>query len=116
MSSLNRRIRVVIVLLAGGLLLASAALVQAAEKKTLEGIISDTMCGVGHNMGNNLPPAECTNQCVKMGSKYALVVGKDVYELGGKTAGLDKLAGQKVKLTGTVDGKKIQVESAMKAS
>ena len=106
--------RIVFVLLAGSLLLASAALLQAAEKKTLEGIISDTMCGVEHTMGKNLSAAECTNQCVKMGSKYALVVGKDVYELDGKTAGLDKLACQKVKLTGTVDGKKIQVESVAK--
>ena len=86
---------------------------QAAEKKTLEGTISDSMCGVKHNMGN-ISDAECTNQCVGMGSKYALVVGDQVYELEGKAADLKKLAGQKVKLTGTVDGKKIQVEAVAK--
>ena len=104
------------VFVVGGLLLASSVFVQAAETKTLEGTISDTMCGAKHSMGANISDAECTNQCVKAGAKYALVVGAVVYELNGKTAGLDKLAGQKARITGTVDGKKIQVESAAKAS
>ena len=116
MASPRTKLQLVSVIVVGGLLLASSVLVQAAENKTLEGTISDTMCGVKHSMGGNISDAECTNQCVKMGSKYALIVGKEVYELDGKTTGLDKLAGQKAKVTGSVDGKKIQVESAMKAS
>ncbi|MBI4464661.1 MAG: hypothetical protein HY647_08150 [Acidobacteria bacterium] len=116
MGSPKKRLQVISVLVVGGLWLAGAILIHSAEKKTLEGTISDTMCGVKHTMGGNISDAECTIKCVEMGSKYALVVGSDVYELEGKTAGLDKLAGQKAKVTGTVDGKKIQVESALKAS
>jgi hypothetical protein len=41
-------------------------------------------------------------------------VGNNVYELDGKTDDLKNLAGEKVKLTGIVDGKKIQVESVGK--
>ena len=99
--------------LLAGLLLAGSTVLQSAERKTLDGTISDTMCGVKHSMGN-MSAAECTLKCVEMGSKYALVVGTDVYELEGKANELKAFAGQKVKLTGTVDGKKIQVESLTK--
>ena len=100
--------------LLAGVLLLNAPLLNAAEKKTLTGTISDAMCGAKHKMGD-VSAAECTNGCVGMGSKYALVVGSTVYELEGKADDLKALAGQKVKLTGTVDGKKIQVESVSKA-
>ena len=86
----------------------------AAERKTLEGTVSDAMCGIKHGMGD-MSDAECTVKCVEMGSKYALVVGTTVYELDGKADDLKKLASQKVKLTGMVDGKKIQVESVAKS-
>jgi len=115
MASPRTILQLVSVFVVGGLLLASSVFVQATENKTLEGTISDVMCGVQHQMGD-ISDAECTNQCVQMGSQYALVVGDVVYELDGKTAGLDKLAGQKAKITGTVDGKKIQVETATKGS
>ena len=100
--------------LLAGVLLLNAPLLKAAEKKTLQGTISDVMCGVTHKMGD-ISAAECTTKCVEMGSKYALVVGSTVYELEGKADDLKNLAGEKVKLTGTVDGKKIQVESVSKA-
>lgn len=87
---------------------------KAGEKKTLTGTINDVMCGVKHKMGD-VSAAECTTKYVEMGSKYALVAGNDVYELEGKADALKPLAGQKVKLTGTVDGRKIQVESVSKA-
>ncbi|MBI2818101.1 MAG: hypothetical protein HYX72_14295 [Acidobacteria bacterium] len=100
--------------LLAGVLLLNAPLLNAAGKKTLTGTVSDVMCGAKHKMGD-VSAAECTNKCVGMNSKYALVVGKTVYELEGKADDLKALAGQKVKLTGTVDGKKIQVESVSKA-
>ena len=97
-----------------GVLLVNAPLLESAQKKTLTGTISDAMCGAKHKMGD-VSAAQCTTGCVGMGSKYALVVGSTVYELEGKADDLNKLAGEKVKLTGTVDGKKIQVESVSKA-
>ena len=100
--------------LVAGLWLAGGTALQSAVKKTLNGTISDAMCGAKHKMAD-MSAAECTLKCVEMGSKYALVVGSDVYELDGKTDELKKFAGQKVKLTGTVDGKKIQVESVAKS-
>ncbi|MBI3934967.1 MAG: hypothetical protein HY316_09770 [Acidobacteria bacterium] len=101
------------VALLAGMLFAGSAGVQSAEKKTQEGTVSDAMCGVKHNMAG-MSAGECTLKCAEMGSKFALVVGTEVYELDGKSDELKAFAGKKVKLTGNVDGKKIQVESVTK--
>ncbi len=94
----------------GTILTAGAWMAQGAETKTLEGVVGDTMCGLKHQMGN-ISDKECTQKCVGMGSQYALIVGDTVYELNGKSGDLEKLAGAKAKVTGSVDGKKIKVTS-----
>jgi len=92
------------------LLLATFAL--AGDKpQTWSGEVSDAMCGAKH-MG---PAADCTRGCVSKGSKYALVVGTKVYtlETSDKAAldSLNKLAGSKAKVTGTMKGDTIEVAS-----
>jgi hypothetical protein len=82
----------------------------SGSQKTLTGVVSDSMCGVNH-MAKNMDPADCLRMCVKKGTKYALVVGKDVYTLEGHEAELDKYAAQKVSLKGTVKGQMMTVES-----
>ena len=101
--------------IAGVLLVGSPWAQAQGQKKTLQGTVSDLMCGAKHKMGD-VSAAECTRKCAQMGSKYALVVGSKVYELDGKTEELDKLAGQKAKVSGTVDGTKIEVASVSPAS
>ena len=95
--------------LAAMLLLGSPVL-RLQERNILEGTISDISCGAQHG-----PPgvsaAECTLRCVDHGFKYALVVGTEVYELDGMAEDLRPLAGQKVRLTGNVSGRSVQVES-----
>jgi hypothetical protein len=80
------------------------------SQKTLTGVVSDSMCGTNH-MAKNLSPADCLRMCVKKETKYALVVGTDVYTLEGHEAELDKYAAQKVSLKGTVKGQTMTVES-----
>ena len=96
-----------------GVLLAGSPLLRSAERMTLEGTVGDAMCGLTHKMAG-VSAKECTLGCVGMGSAFALVVGNDVYELDGKTDDLKDFAGEKVKLIGMVDGKKVQVESVAK--
>jgi hypothetical protein len=52
------------------------------------------------------------SECVKAGSKYALYDGKTAYVLSDQKTP-EKFAGQKVKVTGTLDqkSKTLQVES-----
>ena len=92
------------------LLLTGSWMARGAETKTLEGVVGDALCGVKHQMGD-IPDKQCTAMCVGMGSAYALIVGDTVYELDGKSEDLEKLAGAKAKVTGSVDGKKIKVTS-----
>jgi hypothetical protein len=92
-------------------LFAGAALVfAAAAPKTYTGVITDTMCGKDHAMMNIKPDSKCVAECVKSGSKYALLDGSKVYELSDQKTP-EKFAGQKVKVTGALDGQTIQVKS-----
>jgi hypothetical protein len=69
------------------------------------------MCGAEHTMMGNIPPKQCVLGCVKGGSKYALIVGKKVYTLEGNNADFEKFAAGKVKVTGTLAGDTLRVES-----
>jgi hypothetical protein len=83
------------------------ALVSAQKPQTFAGTISDNMCAnADHSkmrMGSN--DAECTNACVQShGAAYVLWDGKTSFTLKGKQP-LQKFAGQKVQVVGTLDAK-----------
>ena len=84
--------------------------VAAGKSETFTGEVSDAMCGAKHMMPGN---AACLRTCVSKGANYALVVGDKVYTLhtSDETARktLDKLAGEKAKVTGTADSDTIEV-------
>jgi hypothetical protein len=86
----------------------------SSAPKTLTGIVSDSMCGA-HHMEKDKSAAECTRECVKKGTKYALVVGKKVYTLDGHEAELDKLAGERATVKGSMMGEMMMVESVAAA-
>jgi hypothetical protein len=89
---------------------AGAALAFAAAPKTFTGVVTDSMCGKDHAMMGVKPDSKCVLECVKSGSKYALLEGTNVYELSDQKAP-EKFAGQKVKVTGTLNGNVLQVQS-----
>ena len=75
--------------------------VAAQQPQTFTGVITDTMCGANHKPMNVSPDVKCVQECVKHGSKYALLVGSNVYTLSDQqTPG--KFAAQKVKVTGVL--------------
>jgi hypothetical protein len=82
----------------------------ADEPKIFTGAITDEMCGNDHKMMNVTPDSKCVTECVKAGSKYALLSGTKVYKLSDQAAAA-KFPGQKVKVTGTLSGDTIQVKS-----
>lgn len=83
---------------------------KAGKQATLNGVISDTMCGAKHMMAGK-SAAECTRACVKADSDYALVVGEKVYTLKGNASELDKYAGERVTVKGTVSGDTVDAQS-----
>jgi hypothetical protein len=82
----------------------ACGLFAADAPKAFNGVITDTMCGADHKMMNVSPDSKCVTDCIKMGSKYALLDGTNVYELSDQKAPA-KFAGQKVKVMGTLDAK-----------
>jgi hypothetical protein len=104
-----------ILVLAAAVLVPLVILAQTSgDQKTLTGVVSDAMCGQTHMMKDK-PAAECLRYCVKQGTKYALVAGKNVYTLEGHEADLDKCAAQKVTVKGTMKGETMTVESVLPA-
>jgi len=68
------------------------------------------MCGAKH-MAKDKSAAECTRECLKAGSDYALVVGDKIYPLKGDKTEIDKYAGQRATVKGTLDGNNINVQT-----
>ncbi len=91
-------------------LLGLATLASAAPQ-TLTGVVTDDMCGKKHTMMPGKPDSECIRECVKAGSKYALLVGDKVYTLKGDAKQFDQLAGKKVKVSGDLNGTALAVNS-----
>jgi hypothetical protein len=81
-----------------------------AATQTINGVISDSMCGKKHMMAGK-SAAECVQECVKAGSSYALVAGAKVYMLAGKPAAIAPFAGKQVRIEGDVKGGTITVSS-----
>jgi len=71
----------------------------SAASETHIGVITDTMCGANHAPMKVSPDSTCVQECVKHGSKYALLEGKNVYTLSDQETPA-KFAGAKVKVTG----------------
>jgi hypothetical protein len=96
-------------------LLAVAALSAGQGKQTFTGTITDNMCAKAGHAQMRMGPtdAECTTACVSIhGAAYVLYNGKEVYTLSDQRTP-EKFAGQKVRVTGTLDPKTktIQVNS-----
>jgi hypothetical protein len=83
-----------------------------AGPNTFVGLVSDASCGPRHKMRDK-SAEECTRACERAGSPYALVAGEKVYRLKGDSNDIAVLAGQKAKITGTLQGDTIAVTSAM---
>ena len=81
--------------------LSAGLLAAAAGPQSFTGVITDTMCGANHKPMNVTPDSKCVLECVKHGSKYALLVGNNVYVLSDQQTP-EKFAAQKVKVTGVL--------------
>lgn len=82
------------------------------DSKVFVGLITDDHCGARHAMDSDKNPTECARMCVRNGAKYVLVNGDKTYRLeedGG--VDFDKLVGQRLKVTGTLDGDTISIIS-----
>jgi hypothetical protein len=87
---------------------------SAIRLQTFEGLITDTQCGARHSAAMGKAPADCTRACVHGGEQFALVDGDDLYLIEGDPLMLKAAAGQRVKINGILNGKKISVASVIR--
>lgn len=97
---------------------AAAALLLGASlsaQQTFTGQISDSLCKAKHEEAaedqGKMSDHDCTVSCVKGGSKYVLL-GADgkVYDIANQDfKDLEKMAGEKVKISGELKGNSISV-------
>ncbi len=94
------------------LLLASST--AFAAEQTWKGQISDSACGAKHEEAaegqGKMPDRECTEACVRGGSKYVLVVDGKVLQIANQdNKDLAAHAGHAVTVTGELKGSAITV-------
>ncbi len=89
--------------------------VALSAQQTFTGQISDSLCKAKHEEAaedqGKMSDHDCTIACVKGGSKYVLL-GADgkVYDIANQDfKDLEKMAGQKVRMTGDLNGNAITV-------
>jgi hypothetical protein len=93
---------------------------QATGQRKFTGVITDSMCADGNHarMRMGSTDGECTIACVEAhGAAYVLYDGKEAYGLSDQKT-LEKFAGKKVTIAGTVDAKTktIRVDSIAAAN
>ena len=84
------------------------------QQRVFNGVVTDSACHARHTIASK-SAAECARECVGRGSSYVLVAGEGVYRLDGNTGDLDKVAGQRVQILGTLDGRVLTVSSVSAA-
>jgi hypothetical protein len=92
---------------------AKPAATQESNKarRVFAGLVTDDRCGARHDMDSGKSTTECMKMCVRNGSKYVLVEGDKKYDLAGSESEIEGLAGQRVKVIGSLDRNTIKVDS-----
>jgi hypothetical protein len=74
-------------------------------------MITDAHCGAKHSAAIGKAAADCVRVCVHGGEQFALIDGEAIYLLDGDLVALKKVAGERVRIVGTLSGNKISVAS-----
>lgn len=100
-----------------GMFVAMAMVASVASAATMEGTISDSMCGATHakmmemHKGMKMTDRDCTLACVKNGGKFVFVSNGKVYNVANQNmAALTQYGGSTVSLTGDVAGDTVTVK------
>jgi hypothetical protein len=83
----------------------------SSAAQTYEGMITDTRCGAKHSAAIGRAASSCTLACVHGGEQFVLIDGDTTYLLEGDVMALKRVAGQRARIIGTLNGKKISVAS-----
>lgn len=84
----------------------------SANPQVHEGMITCSRCGAKHSAALGQKAADCARACVRGGANFALVEGNATYVLDGDLGVLGRLAGQRARVVGELNGNTIRISSA----
>lgn len=88
----------------------------ASAQQAFEGMITCSKCGAKHSASLDHSASNCVRICVHAGADFALVDDNGLYFLDGDRVALKKVAGQRARITGVLNGRTIKVASASSGS
>jgi Zn ribbon nucleic-acid-binding protein len=86
---------------------------QTPTKRTYVGMVTCSRCKAKHSAAMSQTADVCVRVCVHGGAHFALVNAETVYLLDGDLGELKKVAGQRVRILGDLNGSTIRVDSIM---
>ena len=89
----------------------AAARQEMSTQKTYEGMVTCSRCGAKHSATLGQTADACVRVCVHGGANFSLVEANSTYLLDGELSALKRLAGQRVRVIGELNGKTIRVSS-----
>jgi len=84
----------------------------SANGQVFDGMVTCSKCGAKHSARMGQSASKCTRLCVRSGAKFALVNADSTYQLDGDLSVLKRLAGERARVVGTLQGSTIHVVSA----
>ena len=87
----------------------------SSTARTYEGMITDSHCGAKHSAAIGRTATDCTLICVHRGEQFVVVDGDTTYLLEDDAIALKRLAGRRVRIVGTLNGRTISVTSVVAA-
>jgi hypothetical protein len=88
-----------------------AARQETTAQQTYEGMVTCSRCGAKHSAALGQTASTCARVCVHGGANFALVEADAIYLLDGDLGVLKRLAGQRARVVGELNGKTIRVSS-----
>jgi len=76
-----------------------------------EGMVTCSRCGAKHSAAMARTATSCARMCVKTGASFELVQADSTYLLEGNLEELTRVAGQRARITGNLNGNTIKVAS-----
>jgi hypothetical protein len=83
----------------------------STTERSYEGMVTCSRCGARHSGALGQTAADCARSCVRGGASFALVEPDATYILDGDLGVLGRLAGQRARIVGALNGRTIRISS-----
>lgn len=98
---------------AAGQMKTPAVAAVSTESRAYEGMITCTRCGAKHSAKLGQAASTCVRVCVHGEAQFALVNAESTYLLDGDLDNLKRVAGERAKVVGHLEGNTIKVQSVV---